>query len=267
MQLAVRHPNAAWTAFPSLVVRERNLELRLAAGPGDVRAAQRLRFDVFNVEMRLGLSTSFASGLDVDPYDDHCDHLLVLDRDLGGKVVGTYRLLPWDRTPSYGYYSESEFHLDAVRHSGMKLLELGRSCVAPEYRSGRVINLLLRGIAEYAAECGADALMGCASIHGDGVAHARRVSEFLLEEFPAPPGLRVLPRRGFDLPAPPAAGAGLLGGDALFRTLPPLFKGYLRLGARVCGPPAYDRQFGTVDFFVLLDSRKLGDRYRRRFCR
>lgn len=267
MQLAIRQSPAAWIAPRNFLIREKNLEVRLASGAADVRAAQRLRFDVFNVEMRLGLATSFASGLDVDPFDDHCEHLLVVDHDLGGRVVGTYRLMTWDRTPSYGYYSESEFQMDAVKHSGLRLLELGRSCVAPGHRNGRVINLLLRGIADHAGTCGADALMGCASLHGDAIRHARRISEFLLRNFSASPRLRVLPRRGFDLPESADGDACGLDEESLFRALPPLFKGYLRLGAKICGPPAFDRQFGTVDFFVMLESRELAERYRRRFTR
>jgi putative hemolysin len=223
--------------------------------------AQKLRFEVFHLELQLGHTASRASGLDQDTYDGHCDHLLVIDtgRDC---LVGTYRLLSFDRVPSFGYYSESEFDLTNVKRSGLRLLELGRSCVALEYRDGRVISLLFRGIAEYLRRTDADALMGCASLHGTDLPELASIQEMLCRRFMAGPELRVTPRRGFAIPFdPPTAVAD----DAsTFRSLPPLFRGYLRLGAKVCGPPVYDRQFGTTDFFVLARSRDIVSRYRRR---
>ena len=132
------------------LLRENGLELRLASGRSEKIEAQRLRFEVFNLELQLGLTSSLASGLDQDAHDGHCDHLLVVDTDRDC-LVGTYRLLSFDRVPSFGFYSESEFDLTNVKRSGLRLLELGRSCVALEYRDGRVISLLFRGIAEYCA--------------------------------------------------------------------------------------------------------------------
>ena len=166
------------------LLRDNGLELRLAASRFERIEAQRLRLEVFNLELQLGLSSSLASGLDQDAHDGHCDHLLVVDTERDC-LVGTYRLLSFDRVPSFGFYSETEFDLTNVKRSGLRLLELGRSCVALEYRDGRVIS--------------------------------------------------------------------------------PLFRGYLRLGAKVCGPPAYDRQFGTTDYFVLAKTRDLVARYSRRY--
>jgi putative hemolysin len=166
------------------LLRDKGLELRLASSRFERMEAQRLRFEVFNLELRLGLTSSQSSGLDQDAHDGHCDHLLVVDTECDC-LVGTYRLLSFDRVPSFGFYSESEFDLSNVKRSGLRLLELGRSCVALEYRDGRAISLL--------------------------------------------------------------------------------FRGYLRLGAKVCGPPAYDRQFGTTDFFVLAKTRDIVGRYSRRF--
>jgi putative hemolysin len=244
------------------LLREKGLELRLAASRFERVEAQKLRFEVFNLELRLGLTSSRASGLDQDAHDGHCDHLLVVDTDRDC-LVGTYRLLSFDRVPSFGYYSESEFDLTNVKGSGLRLLELGRSCVALEYRDGRVISLLFRGIAEYMRRTNADALMGCASIHGTDLPELSAIQEMLSQRFLSDPGLRVMPRRGFDVP-PPRRSAPVDETSA-FRSLPPLFKGYLRMGAKVCGPPAYDRQFGTTDFFVLAKTREIVGRYSRRF--
>jgi putative hemolysin len=242
-------------------IRDNGLEVRLASSRADTADAQRLRFEIFNKELRLGLSSSRAAGLDQDAYDGYCDHLLVVDtaRDC---LVGTYRLLSFDRAPSFGFYSETEFDLSNVKRSGLRLLELGRSCVALEYRDGRAISLLFRGIAEYLRRCGADALMGCASVHGVDPPGLAAIQDTLSRRFLAPPELRVTPRRGFGIPLRSATVP--VDETASFRALPPLFRGYLRLGARVCGPPAYDRPFGTTDFFVLVKTADIVQRYTRR---
>jgi len=244
------------------LLRDNGLELRLASSRSEKIEAQRLRFEVFNLELRLGLTSSLASGLDQDAHDGHCDHLLVVDTDRDC-LVGTYRLLSFDRVPSFGFYSESEFDLTNVKRSGLRLLELGRSCVALEYRDGRAISLLFRGIAEYLRRTNADALMGCASIHGTDLPELAAIQAMLSQRFLSDPGLRVTPRRGFDVPPLPRSAP--VDETTAFRALPPLFRGYLRLGAKVCGPPAYDRQFGTTDYFVLAKTRDIVGRYSRRF--
>jgi len=244
------------------LLRDNGLELRLASSRFERMEAQRLRFEVFNLELQIGLTSSLASSLDQDAHDGHCDHLVVVDTDRDC-LVGTYRLLSFDRVPSFGFYSESEFDLTNVKRSGLRLLELGRSCVALEYRDGRVISLLFRGIAEYLRRTNADALMGCASIHGADLPALARIQEMLSQRFLSDPSLRVYPRRGFDIPPLPRSAP--FDETSAFRSLPPLFRGYLRLGAKVCGPPAYDRQFGTTDYFVLAKARDIVGRYSRRF--
>jgi putative hemolysin len=250
------------TSGNPFLLRDNGLELRLASNRSERIEAQRLRFEVFNIELHLGLTSSLASGLDQDAHDGHCDHLLVIDTDRDC-LVGTYRILSFDRVPSFGFYSESEFDLTNVKRSGLRLLELGRSCVALEYRDGRVISLLFRGIAEYLRRTNADALMGCASIHGTALPELASIREMLSQRFLSDTSLRVYPRRGFDIPPLPRSAP--VDEASAFRSLPPLFKGYLRMGAKVCGPPAYDRQFGTTDFFVLAKTRDIVGRYGRRF--
>jgi len=243
-----RQPYHRRSSGNPFLLREKGLELRLASSRAENIEAQRLRFEVFNLERQLGLTSSLANGLDQDAHDGHCDHLLVIDTG-SDCLVGTYRLLSFDRVPSFGFYSESEFDLTNVRRSGLRLLELGRSCVALEYRDGKVIRLLFRGIAEYLRRCGADALMGCASLHGTDLPELASIQEMLSRRFLSDPSLRVTPRRGFDIPPLPRSAP--VDETSAFRALPPLFKGYLRMGAKVCGPLAYDRPFGTTDFFVL----------------
>jgi putative hemolysin len=126
-----------------------------------------------------------------------------------------------------------------------------------------VISLLFRGIAEYLRRTDADALMGCASIHGTDLPELAAIQEMLSQKFLSDPSLRVHPRKGFDIPPLPRRAP--VDETSAFRSLPPLFRGYLRLGAKVCGPPAYDRQFGTTDYFVLAKTHDLVSRYSRRF--
>jgi putative hemolysin len=242
--------------------RGEDLTVRLARDEKDLEAVQRLRFEVFNMELRLGFRGSLRTGLDRDVYDAYCDHLLVIDNE-SGSVVGTYRLLPASRRPSFGFYSESEFELENIRRSGLNLLELGRSCVAPAYRTGRVIARLFEAIGEFAIAHGTEALIGCASIHGNDASFIRKADAYLGSHHYAGSRYHVMPRRGYDIPGlvqgPEETDAGF------FETLPPLFKAYLRLGAKVCGPPAYDRQFGTTDFLILAIVDRIAPRYRRRF--
>jgi len=236
-------------------------EARLAATLDELRAAQRLRFEVFNLNEGLGLDASRAAGLDEDDFDPYCEHLIVVDRATG-RVDGTYRMLPWRRVPSCGYYAETEFDIDNVKRSFERILELGRSCVRPSARDGRTIDLLFRGLGAYVGRIGAEALVGCVSVPGRDLARLRSIwSQLAGAGLIAGREFAVTPRRGFEVPgfdAPPPCGAAPA-------ALPPLFAAYLRLGARVCGPPAYDASFGTTDFFIVLDIARLADGSARRY--
>lgn len=253
---------AAASRRAAVALAENDYEVRLARDEEDLAAAQRLRFEVFNRELKLGLAGSFAAGLDQDTFDRYCDHLIVVNRR-DESVVGTYRLLPSDRVPSFGYYSETEFQLENVKRAGGRLLELGRSCVAPDHRSGRVIQMLFGGIAAYAQARGSETLMGCASVRGNDIDELRGIFSFVHRFHWADSRFRVRPRRGFDLPGIETPVE--FDGTEVFRKLPPLFRGYLRLGAKICGPPVFDRQFGTTDFFLILSVRDVAQRYGRRF--
>lgn len=228
----------------------------LARNEDDVRAAQRLRHDVFAGEMGALLATP-QPGLDVDAFDAYCDHLLVRDT-VTGQVAGTYRLLPPERAAIAGrLYSEGEFDLGPLDGIRSSLVEVGRSCVHPDHRDGAVIGLIWAGIARYMIDGGHDWLAGCCSLPlagGEGLAAAtwERVSARHL----APEEFRVRPLLPWEItvPAPQE------------RTeLPPLLRGYLRLGAWVCGRPAHDPDFGVADLYVLLSMRRVNPRYLRHF--
>ncbi|CAM5579026.1 GNAT family N-acetyltransferase [Streptomyces aurantiogriseus] len=229
----------------------------LARDEADVRAAQRLRHDVFAGEMGA-LLTSSQPGLDVDPFDAYCDHLLVRDADTG-QVVGTYRLLPPERAAVAGrLYSQSEFDLERLDGIRPGLVEVGRSCVHPDHRDGAVIGLIWAGIARYMVDRGHEWLAGCCSVPlADGGAVAAGTWDRVREKHLAPEEFRVRPL----LPWVPPADVALPE-----RTeLPALLRGYLRLGAWVCGEPAHDADFGVADLYVLLSMRRVNPRYLRHF--
>lgn len=228
----------------------------LARDEADVRAAQRLRYEVFASEMGALLATP-QPGHDIDAFDAYCDHLLVRE-EITGQVVGTYRLLPPERAAVAGrLYSEGEFDLTALDPIRPQLVEVGRSCVHPDHRDGAVISLIWAGIARYMVDRGHEWLAGCCSIPlADGGALASATWEKVRGKNLAPEEYRVRPL----LPWVPDAAAPAAGTE-----LPALLRGYLRLGAWVCAQPAHDPDFGVADLYVLLSMRRVNPRYLRHF--
>lgn len=227
----------------------------LALDDAEVAEAQRLRYRVFAEEMGARLSSS-SRRLDIDAYDAYCDHLMVRDRETG-EVVGTYRILSPSQARKAGrYYSEQEFDLGRFHALRPGMAELGRSCVHPDYRSGAVIALLWSGLADHMARHGFSHLIGCASITmADGGYVAARVYEKLAEKHMSPADWRAAPRNRLPLESLSTCV------DAL---LPPLIKGYVRLGAWVCGEPAWDPDFNTADLLMMLPMDRLNTAYARR---
>ena len=232
--------------------------VRLAASAADLRRVQRLRYEVFALEMGARLASA-AEGLDRDAYDEVCDHLLVYER-AGGRVVGTYRMLPPERlVAAGGWYCAAEFDVARLLPRRAGIVEVGRACVDPAYRTGLVIALLWGGLLRYLRERGAADAIGCASLPTDDGGHvAASVCRRLLGDHLAPPDWRATPRQAFalegwqDIAEPP---------------LPPLLKGYLRLGAEICGPPAWDPAFRSADLLIRLDLSRTNRRYVDRLLR
>ncbi|GAA3872017.1 GNAT family N-acetyltransferase [Streptomyces sp. NPDC003631] len=243
-------------ASPPQPVAPTRYTVTLARDEADVQAAQRLRHDVFAGEMGALLSSP-QPGLDVDPFDAYCDHLLVRDT-VTDEVVGTYRLLPPDRAAVAGrLYSEGEFDLDPLAGIRSGLVEVGRSCVHPDHRDGAVIGLIWAGIARYMVDGGHEWLAGCCSLPlADGGKLAAGTWERVRTKYMAPEEYRVQPL----LPWRPEVES-----PAGHTELPPLLRGYLRLGAWVCGEPAHDPEFGVADLYVLLSMRRVNPRYLRHF--
>ncbi len=228
-------------------------------------AAQRLRYQVFASEPGFDIPES-AEGLDADRFDEHCDHLLVRD-ELTEQFVGCYRMLPPDKVSAAGgYYSATEFDLTDMDPAGRRIVEMGRACVVPDHRNGSVLTLMWAGILHYIQLTGYDWVMGCVSVpmaetSGDapGV-NVRGVRDLLLTKHACDPAQRVRPHnpvvvdgRTLDELVPPAR-----------PKLPPLLRGYLRLGAEICGEPAHDPAFAVADFVALLGLDTINTRYLER---
>lgn len=230
-----------------------------------IDAAQRLRHDVFTAEPGFAL-TGAIDGRDADRFDEYCDHLLVQDED-SGELVGCYRMLPPPGAiAAGGLYTATEFDvtgLDALRPS---LVEMGRAVVRNDHRNGAVVLLMWAGILAYLDRCGYDYVTGCVSVPTAGTADGppgtqiRGVRDFVRRRHAAPQEFTVYPYRPVVLD-----GKGLDEIDPPTRTsVPPLMRGYLRLGAQVCGEPAHDPDFGVGDFPALLDKRRADVRYLKR---
>jgi putative hemolysin len=232
-------PRAASDTRPAPAYRA-----RLATSAADLLAAQALRFEVFNLELDEGLVQSYDTGLDADPFDAVCDHLIVEDSN-DGSVVGTYRLQTGARARSaLGYYSEREFDFSPYEPLRAQILELGRACIHRQHRNFAVLNLLWKGIGSYAQEQGARYLIGCSSFTTQDAAVGAAAYERLSANL-VPEPWRTQPVPAFACPLLPVAAEAL--------RIPRLLSAYLAFGAGICGPPAIDREFRTVDFLTWID--------------
>jgi putative hemolysin len=253
--------------------------VRLAETAEDLDAACRLRFRVFNIELGEGLESSYRTGMDTDQFDPICEHLLVEDKledDPARRIVGTYRMQSGATAErNLGYYSEQEFSFAPYEPLRAGILELGRASIDREHRTPEVLTLLWRGIAQYATDMGLRYLLGCSSINSKDPAEGWQMYR-QLEHFRVPPEFETMPTAAYACPiehagahAQPSPCQPELCPDSSAIPSPPkvpkLLRTYLAIGARIGGPPAWDREFGTVDFFTFLDLKLLSASARNRF--
>jgi L-ornithine Nalpha-acyltransferase len=245
------------------------LTLRLAATPRDLAAAQRLRYRVFVQELGGdGPLVDHAGMLECDAFDAVFDHLLLIDTARDAKalddVVGVYRLLPGDRVGAGRFYSEDEYDLTALRTSGRRLLELGRSCVHAEYRGGAAMLLLWNALADYVLERDIEVLFGVASFPGTDAGALRGPLAYLHAQHLAPPALRVTARAAgyqrMDL-------GGAVDRKAALAAMPPLIRAYLRLGGFVGEGAFVDRAFNTTDVCLVMDTAAMSAKHREFYLR
>ncbi|MBL8020059.1 MAG: GNAT family N-acetyltransferase [Leptospirales bacterium] len=245
--------------------KTRQLEVRIAQNQLEIEQALTLRYNVFNKELGEGLARSQSTGKDRDDFDLYCEHLIVIDKATS-EVVGTYRILSKSRALQHvGFYSETEFDLTNIYRVSDEMAEVGRSCVHPDYRDGSVITLLWNGLAEYILKNNVRYLMGCGSLHSTDANEVNEVYAYLRDQnHLVDEALRVQPRSSH---VHPEFREISLNSDikAVTKRLPPLIKGYLRIGARIGGKPALDREFGTTDLFIFFDAESVTQRYGKRF--
>lgn len=240
--------------------------VRLAETAEDREAACRLRFRVFNLELGEGLESSWQTGLDTDPFDAFCEHLLVEDTQPATPsraIAGTYRMQSGATAAQHlGYYSAQEFQLGPYEPLRPEILELGRASIDRDHRTPEVLTLLWRGIAQYARDKGLRYLMGCSSLTSQDPAEGWELYR-QLANYRVPVEFATVPTLAYACPAPPPATPN----EPPHRTVqvPKLLKTYVAIGARIAAPPAWDRAFGTIDFLTLLDLNLLSSAARNRF--
>lgn len=236
---------------------KKSLSVSLARTPSEIAEAQRLRYKVFSEEMGAEMPSN--DGLDIDGFDQFCDHLLVRDSDTQ-QVIGTYRILsPQMANEAGGYYSAGEFDISRLQHLFSSTVEVGRACVHQDYRSGGTITMLWAGLAKYMLSHNYEYMIGCASVPMlDGGHAAASLYNTLKEEYLSPQEYRVFAHNPLPI-------------ESLQRDLqvacPPLVKGYLRLGAYICGAPAWDPYFNTADMLVMLPLSRINPRYAAHFLK
>lgn len=246
--------------LPTLSLTAHEYRARFARSMEDVKAVQRLRYDVFNVELDEGLESAHETGRDADDFDLVCHHLLVENTETD-EIVGTYRMQTQAMARAeLGFYSAQEFDLSSwPQHVLTHSVELGRACIAQEHRSLPVLNLLWKGIGAYLAHNAGRYLFGCSSLTSQNPADGLAVLKYFDEKHLLHPSLHAEPQPGYqcttDTPVETADKADI----------PRLMRVYINTGARICGPPAIDRAFQTIDFLTFYDIETLNPQAARFF--
>lgn len=248
-------------SLPPSEINEGKYSIRFASSRKELDEVQRLRFEVFNLELGEGLESSFQTGKDLDEYDLACHHLMVIE-SATNKVVGTYRLQTGAMAAAAtGFYSATEFDLS---HLPLEVLEdsveLSRACIAKEYRNTQVLFLLWKGLASYIAFNRKRFLFGCCSLTSQDAAEGKLAMELLERDGHLHQTYFVPPKSGFE-----CYPEEFVVTSTFESKLPKLFRSYLRIGVKVCGPPAIDRLFKTIDFFVLFDLFEMDRQTQRMF--
>ena len=251
--------------------RSETVSVRLAQSPAEIEAAQILRYRVFYEEYAAKPTPEMAKlKRDFDAFDPYADHLIVINETAAGptpRIVGTYRLLSRDVAEKYGqFYTSNEYDIGSILNSGAKVLELGRSCVMPEFRTRPVLQMLWQGIADYVLEHNVQMLFGCASFPGTNPQALARPLSYLHHYHMAPPELRpkALPERYINMNMIPKED---LNPKEILSELPPLIKGYLRIGSLIGDGAVVDEQFGTTDVCIMLHTEIVANHYKKHYER
>ncbi|MEM7050605.1 MAG: GNAT family N-acyltransferase [Acidobacteriota bacterium] len=244
---------------PTGIIQYGRYRVRFASSQEELDTILRLRYRIFNLELGEGLASSEMTGRDEDPFDSCCHHLLV-EHEPSHSIIGTYRIQTAAMAEEgRGFYSAGEFDLAALSPTLVaNAIEIGRACISREHRNRQVLFLLWKGLARYLLANDKRFLFGCCSLNTQDPAEGVRVLRHLERHGHLHESVAIPPQPGFECVAPEAPEEDTV-------DLPALFKTYLRYGAKVCGAPAIDREFKTIDFFVLFDIRAMEERTYRLF--
>lgn len=258
---STRTVTPTWREAPDIALRDGRYALRFARAECELDEALHLRFNVFNLELGEGLSESYLTGRDRDRFDDVCHHMIVVDTQ-STAIVGTYRLQVAENA-IHGWYSSSEFALHELpAHVHAEAVELGRACIHKDHRTPDVLFLLWAGIAAYMVAHDKRYLFGCCSLTSQDPRAGKRVLELLEAQNALHPQYRIRPQ-----PECACFEDDFSVNEPFEVRIPKLFRAYLRFGAKVCGAPAIDREFQTIDYFVLFDREDKSAEARRFFER
>jgi putative hemolysin len=252
---------------PAVLVETEHFLVKLAEDHEEIENAQRLRYKVFNLEQNRGLKNTEKYGIDFDEFDEYCMHLIVIEK-CSGNVVGTYRVhLGFVANSAKGFYSSREYEIHGLYNLADKCIELGRTCIEPKFRSGAIIAFMWGAITELLVRADLTYMLGCVSLESTDTTTGWALYEYLYKKNLLCRDVVAIPRPGYKLekPARHEVDKVLANEAALKKSIPSLFKGYLHLGALICGEPAVDKDFGSIDFFIILDINKVPERYKRHF--
>lgn len=252
---------------PPLIAEQELFLIKIAENKEEIEAAMRLRYDVFSIEQGKGLQSTELDKIDCDEFDEHCLHLIIIEKKTS-RVVGTYRVhLGVVAKTELGFYAAREYNIEGLDELQDEILEVGRSCVHPDFRTGSVIGLLWSGISGTLVRAGLHYTLGCVSMDATDFNVGWALYEHFKLRGKLCEQLKAVPAEGFELPPADKEKVDKLLSDkvALLKHLPALFKGYLRLGVKICGEPIWDKEFGSIDFLILLNYHNMPEKYIRHF--
>ncbi|MDD5697802.1 MAG: GNAT family N-acetyltransferase [Victivallaceae bacterium] len=253
---------------PPLIAEQEQFLIKYAENEQEIEATMRLRYEVFNLEQGKGLESAAREQIDRDEFDEHCLHLIIVEKKTS-RIVGTYRVhLGVIARNHLGFYSAREYHIQGIDRIMDEIVEVGRSCVHPDFRNGSVIALLWNGIGATLTRSGMRYLLGCVSLETVDPTVGWTLYEYFKRRGKLCSYLNAVPAKAFELPPPDPVRMNEFLEEknvALLQHIPPLFKGYLRLGVMICGRPVLDQEFGSIDFLVLLDHSLLPEKYVKHF--
>jgi L-ornithine Nalpha-acyltransferase len=252
---------------PPLITEQELFLIKFAESKEEIEAAMRLRYEVFNIEQGKGLQSAELEKMDCDEFDEHCLHLIIVEKKTS-RIVGTYRVHPGPVAKTQlGFYSAREYNVEGLDELQDEILEVGRSCVHPNFRNGSVIGLLWSGISGTLVRAGLHYTLGCVSLETTDPNVGWALYEHFKLRDKLSKQLKATPVEGFELPPGDRAKVDELLDNkvALLKHIPSLFKGYLRLGVKICGEPIWDEEFGTIDFLILLNYHNMPEKYIRHF--